>query len=103
MAFSCEAAWAMLKHSQNVAGRRVTGRQSPAATDPLTERSARVWRAGDYDRIFAGFRHEAEAFVGRMALAPGLNVLDAACGTGNLTIPAARTGARVTGLDLVPA
>jgi SAM-dependent methyltransferase len=70
--------------------------------DPLTERSLRTWSAGAYDRIAAGFRHEAEAFVVRQRLAPGLEVLDAACGTGNVAIPAARTGARVTGLDLVP-
>jgi ubiquinone/menaquinone biosynthesis C-methylase UbiE len=61
-----------------------------------------VWSAGDYDRISAGFRHEAEAFVGRLALTPEQFVLDAACGSGNLTIPAARTGAQVTGFDLVP-
>ena len=70
--------------------------------DTMTERSRRVWGAGDYDRISAGFRHEAQAFVDRRELKPGQRVLDAACGTGNLTIPAARTGAKVTGLDLVP-
>ena len=74
----------------------------PKAGDALTERSRRVWSAGDYDRISAGFRHEAEAFVARRALAPGLEVLDAACGSGNLTIPAARSGASVTGFALVP-
>jgi SAM-dependent methyltransferase len=75
----------------------------PARTaDPLTERSRAIWAAGDYDRISAGFRHEAQTFVDRLKLTPDLNVLDAACGSGNLTIPAARTGARVTGLDLVP-
>jgi ubiquinone/menaquinone biosynthesis C-methylase UbiE len=71
--------------------------------DALTERSLRIWGAGDYDRVAAGFRHEAEAFVGRLALNPQLTVLDAACGSGNLTIPAARTGAKVVGQDLVPA
>jgi 2-polyprenyl-3-methyl-5-hydroxy-6-metoxy-1,4-benzoquinol methylase len=71
--------------------------------DALTDRSRRIWGAGDYDRVAAGFRHEAEAFVDRLALRPGHAVLDAACGSGNLTIPAARTGAAVTGLDLVPA
>jgi len=70
--------------------------------DALTERSRGVWGAGDYDRISAGFRHEAEAFVERRGLQPDHAVLDAACGSGNLTIPAARTGAWVTGLDLVP-
>jgi len=70
--------------------------------DPLTERSRRIWTAGDYDSISAGFRDEAEAFVDRLRLSADLNILDAACGTGNLTIPAALTNARVTGIDLVP-
>jgi SAM-dependent methyltransferase len=73
------------------------------STDALTERTRRIWSAGDYDRIAAGFRHEAQAFVERRGLRSGQVVLDAACGSGNLTIPAARTGARVTGIDLVPA
>lgn len=73
------------------------------AADALTERAHRIWSAGDYDRIAAGFRHEAEAFVERRTLRPGERVLDLACGSGNLTIPAARTGAAVTGLDIVPA
>ncbi|MEP7066705.1 MAG: class I SAM-dependent methyltransferase [Gemmatimonadota bacterium] len=72
------------------------------ATDPATDRSLRVWSAGDYDRISAGFRLEAEEFVRRLSLTRGEEVLDAACGSGNLTIPAARAGARVTGFDLVP-
>src|SRR5919199_285936 len=79
----------------------IVNRSDPGG-DPLTERTRRIWSAGDYDLIAAGFRHEAEAFVERQALAPGQHVLDAACGSGNLTIPAARTGARVTGIDLVP-
>ena len=71
-------------------------------SDALTARTLLVWSAGDYDRISAGFRDEAQAFVDRLSLQPGEHVLDAACGSGNLTIPAARTGARVTGFDLVP-
>ena len=70
--------------------------------DALTERSRRTWSAGDYDRIAAGFRDEARAFVQRLSLRPGQLVLDAASGSGNLTIPAALTGAAVTGIDLVP-
>jgi len=71
-------------------------------SDALTHRSRRIWEAGDYDRIAAGFRHEGETFVQRLRLRPGALVLDVACGSGNLTIPAARTGAYVTGLDLIP-
>jgi ubiquinone/menaquinone biosynthesis C-methylase UbiE len=74
---------------------------APVGDDALTERSRTIWSAGDYDRIAAGFRHEAEAFVDRLGLAHGVGVLDAACGSGNLTIPAARTGAHLTGFDLV--
>ena len=74
---------------------------APKTTDQATERSRRVWSAGDYDRISAGFRDEAQAFVDRQSLKAGQRVLDAACGSGNLTIPAARTGAKVIGLDLV--
>ncbi len=86
---------------------RVPGGDVPARgfappVDPLTDRSQKTWSAGAYDRIAAGFRGDAEAFVSRQGLVPGLDVLDAACGTGNVAIPAARTGASVTGLDLVP-
>ena len=42
----------------------------------------------------------AEAFVSRLAIAPGARVLDIACGTGNVTIPLARLGARATGIDI---
>src|SRR6476660_2590727 len=72
-----------------------------AKADPVTDRTQRIWSAGDYDRIAAGFRHEARVFVDRLALSPAFAVLDAACGSGNLTIPAAESGARVTGFDLV--
>lgn len=81
-------------------GTVIFNRLTPAM-DPLTERARATWTAGDYDRISTGLRHGARAFVERLSLTPEQNVLDAACGTGNLTIPAARTGARVTGFDLV--
>lgn len=74
-----------------------------SAHDLHTEYARAVWSAGEYDRIAAGFRHEAEAFVDRQELTPWQHVLDAACGSGNVTIPAARAGAQVSGIDLVPA
>ena len=70
------------------------------AADPLVTRTRAVWTAGDFERIAAGYRPGAEAFISRLGLKKGEAVLDVACGTGNLTLPAARAGARVTGLDI---
>jgi len=79
-----------------------TGEHSAPAIEP-SDRIHRLWSAGDHQRIAAGYRLEAEAFVGRRRLGPGLRVLDAAWGPGTATLPAARTGAVVTGIDLVAA
>src|SRR5512139_2321621 len=73
-----------------------------AARDPLTERTRTIWSSGDFGRIAVGFAQGASAFVDRLAFTPDEIVLDAACGTGNLAIPAARTGATVRGLDIAP-
>ena len=75
----------------------------PTATETPAQRSLRTWSTGDYGRVAAGFTPGAADFVRRLQLAPGERVLDVACGTGNLTLPAARAGAHVTGLDIVPA
>lgn len=70
--------------------------------DPLAARARAVWTAGDFLPIARSFTSGAEAFIARLALRPGESVLDVACGTGNLAIPAARTGARVTAIDIAP-
>ena len=59
-----------------------------------------MWSAGDFGQIARYSAPEAARFVERLHLQPGMKVLDVACGTGNLAIPAARQGALVTGLDL---
>ncbi len=61
-----------------------------------------TWIAGDFGRIAKTTSTDAEEFSARLALKPGTRVLDIACGTGNLSIPAARGGARVTGIDIAP-
>jgi SAM-dependent methyltransferase len=60
------------------------------------------WMAGDFGQIARLNSQGAEDFVNRINLKPGTRVLDVACGTGNQSIPAARTGAQVIGLDIAP-
>jgi SAM-dependent methyltransferase len=60
------------------------------------------WMAGDFGQIAKFSATEAETFVGRLRIQPGLKVLDVACGTGNIAIPAARAGAEVVGVDIAP-
>src|SRR5437588_3590762 len=59
-----------------------------------------AWMAGDFGQIANFTAREAEKFVGRIGLAPGSMVLDVACGTGNTSIPAARVGGTVIGVDI---
>ena len=61
-----------------------------------------TWIAGDFGQIARFYANQAEDFIKRLELKPGMSVLDVACGTGNLAIPAARTGATVTGIDIAP-
>src|ERR1051326_869387 len=68
----------------------------------LKSRMKETWMAGDFGQIANFTAPEAENFVARIGIRPGAKVLDIACGTGNTAIPAARAGASVTGLDLVP-
>lgn len=59
-----------------------------------------TWMAGDFAQIARSYEAEAADFVARLNLAKGTRVLDVACGSGNLAIPAARAGAVVTGADI---
>jgi ubiquinone/menaquinone biosynthesis C-methylase UbiE len=61
-----------------------------------------TWISGDFEQIAKSYRSGAAEFVSRLGIKPGERVLDVACGTGNLTIPAAQKGAQVTGVDIAP-
>lgn len=76
--------------------------QSKPDLDALKARQKATWMAGDFGLIARGYTSGAAEFVDRLGLSPGMRVLDVACGTGNLTLPAARTGAAVTGVDIAP-
>lgn len=71
-------------------------------TDTLTARTKATWMAGDFGKIAKSYESGAAEFIARLNLQPAARVLDVACGTGNLAIPAARTGAQVTGIDIAP-
>lgn len=61
-----------------------------------------TWMAGDFGQVAKYSAQGAEEFVDRLNIQAGLRVLDVACGTGNLAIPAARKGGEVTGIDIAP-
>jgi SAM-dependent methyltransferase len=74
----------------------------PPDLEALKSRLRDTWTAGDFGQIARWTAGHAEEFVARLKPAPGLRVLDVACGTGNLSIPAARAGAVVSGVDIAP-
>lgn len=68
--------------------------------EPLKEKLKATWMAGDFGRIAQQIETSAEEFIAGLGLKTGDRVLDVACGSGNLAIPAARAGATVTGVDI---
>jgi 2-polyprenyl-3-methyl-5-hydroxy-6-metoxy-1,4-benzoquinol methylase len=75
---------------------------APSAIDQIKQRMRATWMAGDFGQIARFTEKCAEEFVDRLKLKPGMHVLDVACGTGNLAIPAGRQGAHVIGVDIAP-
>lgn len=68
--------------------------------EALKTRLKGMWMAGDFGEVAKIIETAAEEFIARLDIKPGMRVLDVACGTGNLAIPAARAGAEVTGADI---
>ena len=66
----------------------------------LKQRMKATWEAGDFGEVAKSIESHAEDFMARLDVGPGNDVLDIACGTGNLALPAARAGASVVGIDL---
>jgi SAM-dependent methyltransferase len=69
-------------------------------TEELKRRLKAVWSAGDYDTFSRFMAAGAEDFYQRLNIARGNSLLDVACGSGQLALIAARSGARVTGCDI---
>lgn len=70
--------------------------------ESLKSKLRATWIAGDFGVIAKSYADGARGFVERLNITPGMRVLDVACGTGNLALPAARAGAEVVGIDIAP-
>lgn len=70
--------------------------------ETLKNRLRATWIAGDFGEIALTFADGAGDFVNDLGIKAGDKVLDVACGTGNQSIPAAKLGAKVTGVDIAP-
>ena len=78
---------------------------TPDAEDAaLKARHATMWGLGDYAAVARDVIPSlGGTLVDAAGVHPGDRVLDVAAGTGNATLPAARTGATVVAADLAPA
>ena len=77
--------------------------QPIADLDGLKTRIRATWMAGDYSSVAAlKTASAANDFIARRQIKPNMQVLDVACGNGNLSIPAAKGGAAVTGVYISP-
>jgi SAM-dependent methyltransferase len=72
----------------------------PPDIDELKQKMRTTWMAGDFGKVAEHSAREAGEFVARLNIPAGAKVLDVACGTGNLSIPAALGGAQVVGADI---
>ncbi len=74
--------------------------QAVPQIDSLKQQMKTTWMAGEFGQIAKYTEAEAVRFIERLDIRPGMELLDVACGTGNLSIPAARKGANVIGVDI---
>ena len=68
--------------------------------DHVKARLKSIWTAGDYDRFSRYMEGSAREFYERLNIAPGCQLLDVACGSGQLALMAAKDGIEVTGVDI---
>jgi ubiquinone/menaquinone biosynthesis C-methylase UbiE len=59
-----------------------------------------LWEKGDFTEIASFMRQSGEALIDSLSISPPLQVLDLGCGDGTTAIPLAKTGAKVTGVDI---
>jgi ubiquinone/menaquinone biosynthesis C-methylase UbiE len=77
---------------------------APAAADLSTvkARQQKTWASGDFAVVASRIVLASELLADAADLRAGWHVLDVACGNGNATLAAARSGAHALGVDYVP-
>ncbi len=70
--------------------------------DGLKARLEETWTAGNYDLFSRYMERGAQVFYDQLDISAGCQLLDVACGSGQLALWAARDGVKVTGVDLAP-
>jgi SAM-dependent methyltransferase len=97
------------RNSRDMAEDRGLAKRGPSVTldaaiipdlEAVKAKQKATWESGDFGQIARSIENVAEQFMARQPLAAGSRVLDAACGTGNLAVLAARRGAVVSGIDI---
>jgi SAM-dependent methyltransferase len=68
----------------------------------LKARLKTTWMAGDYDRFSRYMEQDARTFYERVDVPAACQMLDVACGSGQVALWAARDGVNVTGVDIAP-
>lgn len=68
----------------------------------LKARLKETWTAGDYDRFSRYMEQGARIFYEQLDVPAGCQLLDVACGSGQVALWAARDGVKVTGVDIAP-
>jgi ubiquinone/menaquinone biosynthesis C-methylase UbiE len=68
----------------------------------LKTRLKETWMAGDYDRFSRYMEQGARVFYEQLDIPSGCELLDVACGSGQVALWAARDGVNATGVDIAP-
>lgn len=74
--------------------------ETTAEMQALKDKLKATWMSGDYGHFAKYLEPGALDFLRRLSVAPGMKMLDVACGAGQIAIPAARAGVDVTGVDI---
>jgi len=70
--------------------------------DRLKIRLKETWMAGDYDRFSRYMEQGARVFYEQLDIPAGCELLDVACGSGQVALWAARDGVNASGVDIAP-